>query len=113
MFLSRQKLNLFVVEIIVVVVGILIAFQIDGWRENRQVQQDLESAMIRVARETDANIWWCTRAERWQTDDANAVQHVLMSLIAGQILDDNVEKFDRGFACCRESKHTTLVCLGR
>ena len=57
--LSRQDFVKYLAEILVVVLGILIAFQVEGWRERRQLETDLELAIDRLADETQQNIVSC------------------------------------------------------
>jgi hypothetical protein len=54
--LTREKLATYGIEVLVVVFGILIAFQVEEWREDRQRSRDLDAALIRLAEETAANL---------------------------------------------------------
>jgi hypothetical protein len=59
--LTREKLATFGIEVVVVVFGILIAFQVEELREDRQRSRDRDAALIRLAEETAANLQHCEK----------------------------------------------------
>ncbi len=81
---------------LVVVVGILIAFQVEELRQERQETRDLGAALVRLSEETKENQNQCERIRRLYPLITNSVQHVFMSLDAGEILNDDIRRFEIG-----------------
>ena len=96
--LSRQDFVKYLAEILVVVLGILIAFQVEGWRERRQLETDLELAIDRLADETQQNILFCDRFVRVANRTLSAVEKVVLSLSAGELSESDKEQFDVGLS---------------
>ena len=94
--LTREKLATFGIEVLVVVFGILIAFQVDEWREDRQRSRDLDAALIRLAEETATNLQHCEKVLPVQADHAHSVLAVVRVLNGGRLSDANIESFDAG-----------------
>ena len=79
--LSRSRTILF--EILVIVIGILLAFQVEEWRENRAEQRDLQAALERLAQETDRNLDLCKYVLPRTRNNAEAMAVVWRSLHSG------------------------------
>ena len=94
--LTREKLATFGIEVVVVVVGILIAFQVEEWREGRQRNRDRDAALIRLAEETTANLDVCELILPVHADHSRSVVSVVRALNDGKLSDANVESFDAG-----------------
>ena len=47
--IKEQNWSTVVLEILIVVVGIFIGLQVDGWNEGRKKQQDIEVQLLRIA----------------------------------------------------------------
>ena len=94
--LTREKLATFGVEVVVVVLGILIAFQVEEWREGRQRAKDLDAALIRLAEETAANLRNCELVVPVNADHAQSVVTVVRALNAGLLSDADTELFGAG-----------------
>jgi hypothetical protein len=94
--LTKEKLATFGIEVIVVVLGILIAFQVDEWREDRQRGRDLDAALIRLAEETDANLQRCELVMPVHAHHAQSVLTVVRVLNDGNLNDADVALFDAG-----------------
>ena len=93
---SRKDLIKYFAEMLVVVLGILIAFQVEELRQERQETRDLEAALVRLSEETKENQQQCERIGRLYPFITSSVQHVFMSLDAGEILNDDIRKFENG-----------------
>jgi hypothetical protein len=94
--LTREKLTTYGIEVLVVVFGILIAFQVEEWREDRQRSRDLDAALTRLAEETAANLRICELVVPINADHARYVLAVVRVLNQGQLSDADIESFDAG-----------------
>lgn len=94
--LTREKLATYGIEVVVVVFGILIAFQVDEWREDRQRGRDLEAALNRLAEETVANLRACDLVVPVLADHARSAVAVVRALNDRRLEDANVESFNAG-----------------
>jgi hypothetical protein len=47
--IREQNWSTVILEVLIVVVGILIGLQVDGWNEGRKKQQDIEVQLLRIA----------------------------------------------------------------
>lgn len=94
--LTREKLVTYGIEVLVVVFGILIAFQVEEWREDRQRNRDRNAVLIRLADETAANLRACEVAVPVSTEHTRWVLAVVRALNDGHLPDENVESFDAG-----------------
>jgi len=94
--LTKEKLATYGIEVLVVVFGILIAFQVDEWREGRQRSRDLDAALIRLAEDTAANLSACELVIPILANHARSVVAVVRALNDGHLSDANIESFDAG-----------------
>ncbi len=94
--LTRDKLASYGVELLVVVFGILIAFQVDEWREDRQRSRNLDAALNRLAEETAGNLQYCEQIIPVQAQHAQSVLTVARVLNDGRLDDEDVEAFEAG-----------------
>jgi hypothetical protein len=94
--LTREKLATFGIEVLVIVFGILIAFQVEEWREDRQRSRDRDAALIRLAEETAANLRACELVLPVHADLARWTLAVVRALNDGYLNDANIESFDAG-----------------
>ena len=94
--LTREKLATYGIEMLVVVFGILIAFQVEEWREDRQRSRDRDAALIRLAEETAANVRLCELVVPILADHAQWVLSVVRALNDGQLDDASIGSFDAG-----------------
>ena len=92
--LTREKLAAYGIEVLVVVLGILIAFQVDEWREDRQRSRDRDAALMRLAEETATNLKHCEKVIPVQADHAQSVVGVVRVLNDGKLGGADVELFD-------------------
>ena len=93
---ERKDLVKYVAEIFVVVFGILIAFQVEEWRERLAEERDLQAALVRLKEETTANLEICETQMPSLMRVADATHVVLGSLLSNRLADEDVEQFDRG-----------------
>jgi hypothetical protein len=94
--LTREKLVTYGIELLVVVFGILIAFQVDEWREDRQRSRDRDAALNRLADETAANLQNCEKVIPVHADHTRSVLTVVRVLNDGHLSDADIESFDAG-----------------
>ena len=94
--LTNEKLATYGIELLVVVIGILIAFQVEEWREDRQRSRDRDAALIRLAEETAANLSVCETTVPMIADHARWVLAVVRALNDGHLSDASIESFDAG-----------------
>ena len=94
--LTREKLATFGIEVIVVVFGILIAFQVDEWREDRQRGRDLNAVLVRLAEETEGNLQRCEQVIPVLADHAQSMLAVVRTLNGGHLGEADKGLFDAG-----------------
>jgi hypothetical protein len=94
--LTKEKLVTYGIEVLVVVFGILIAFQVDEWREDRQRSRDRDAALVRLAEETAANLRICELVVPINADHAQYVLAVVRTLNEGHLRDGDIELFNAG-----------------
>jgi len=95
--LTGEKLTTYSIEVLVVVIGILIAFQVDEWREDRQQSRDRDAALIRLAEETATNLKHCEKILPVLADHAQSVLAVVRALNDGHLSDTDRVSFETGF----------------
>lgn len=83
-------------ELGIIVIGILLAFQVEEWREERAEQRDVLAALDRLLEEAESNRLSCNRALPYIQANAAAMEHVFDSLTAGHYVDGDRERFDHG-----------------
>ncbi len=54
--IREQNWSTVILEILIIVVGIFIGLQVDGWNEGRKKQQDIEVQLLRIADDAAALI---------------------------------------------------------
>lgn len=94
--LTKERLATYGLEVLVVVLGILIAFQVEEWRDDRQKSRDREAALIRLADETAANLRICEFVVPMHADHARWMLTVVRALNDGHLGDADIESFDAG-----------------
>jgi hypothetical protein len=94
--MSRKKLAAYGTELLVVVFGILIAFQVDEWREDHQRSRDRDAALIRLAEETATNRQNCEIVLPVLAHHAKSVWSVVRVLNDGHLSDTDRVSFDAG-----------------
>ena len=93
---SRKDLVKYFAEMMVVVLGILIAFQVDEWRDDLQVEHDRRAALVRLKEETQSNLAHCEFIVPHQQRLAASVQLVLNSVQSSQLREADIEEFKYG-----------------
>ena len=94
--LTKEKLATFGIEVLVVVFGILIAFQVEEWRDDRQRSRDLDAALIRLAEENAANLRACELVIPILANHARSVVAVVRALNDGHLNDAHIKSFEAG-----------------
>jgi hypothetical protein len=94
--LTREKLATYGLEVLVVVVGILIAFQVDEWREDRQRSRDRDAALNRLIEETASNLRICELVVSVNANHARNVLTVVRALNEGRLSQADIESFEAG-----------------
>ena len=95
---NRKDLAGYSIEIIVVALGILIAFQVEEWRESRQIQEELDLAIARLVDETAQNKTFCANFIERRGRVLRSVETGRNSLQAGKLEEADVEKFGIGLS---------------
>lgn len=86
----------YLVELVVVVLGILIAFQVEEWRDQWQMERDLRAALVRLHKETRTNIGECELSIAVRSRLARSMQLVLESIQSGSLGDADIGEFEYG-----------------
>ncbi len=94
--LSKKDLVKYFAEMLVVVLGILIAFQVDQWRDGLQVERDRHAVLLRLKEETQSNLRECERSVPFRAGLARKVQLILESLQSGNLREIEIGDFDYG-----------------
>lgn len=83
-------------ELLIVVIGILIAFRVDEWKDARAEEREVTASLVRLADDFIANRLLCETLSTEVRVNQDAVWHVYTSLQEGHVIDDDTEKFERG-----------------
>ena len=83
-------------EMVVVVLGILIAFQVEEWRQQRIEQRDIDAALVRLADEVQSNLRYCESVEPYSRQLVQGAQLVLTSLQSGRLSEEDRSRFEQG-----------------
>ena len=83
-------------EMAVVVLGILIAFQVEEWRQSLAEQREIEAALVRLKDETKANLDFCELVTPYSQGLVRAAQTVLRSLQSGRLIQSDRSQFESG-----------------
>ena len=94
--LSKKDLVKYFAEMVVVVLGILIAFQVEEWRQNAREQREINSALVRLKDETKVNLRFCEAAVPASVRQVRMTQVVMDSLQAGHLLESDRSQFEAG-----------------
>ena len=94
--LSWQDLVKYFAEMLVVVLGILIAFQVDEWREGLREDRELDASLVRLREETMENSRRCANGLRRLARRVLATQTVHKALQLGRLVNAEVELFNEG-----------------
>ena len=95
-FLSKNDMTKYLAEMVVVVVGILIAFQVEEWRQELREQREIDAALVRLTDETRANLNFCEFVTPYSLRLVRAAQVVLNSLQSGRLLESEKSEFEAG-----------------
>jgi hypothetical protein len=93
---TEHKLRSYLAEFLVIVLGILMAFQVEEWRDERAEQRDVAAALQRLLEETQENIDRCQQFSGLLRPNALGVEHVYRSLLAGEFINGDEDTFVRG-----------------
>jgi hypothetical protein len=94
--LSKKDLVKYFAEMLVVVLGILIAFQVEEWRENVREEREINAALVRLKDETIFNLRICERVVPQSMEQVRMVQVVMESLQTGSLLESDRGQFELG-----------------
>lgn len=96
LLLSKQDLIKYVAEVCVVVLGILIAFQVDEWRDGLQTERDRYAVLARLKEETQSNLTECELSVPFRARLAGSVQLALESVQSGSLRQADIGEFEYG-----------------
>jgi hypothetical protein len=93
---SKKQLLIYAGELVVIIVGILIAFQVEEWREGLQQERELQASLMRLKEETEFNLEFCTRSIPNASRKADTALHILNVIQKGSLEPADVEQFNDG-----------------
>lgn len=82
--LRRQDWTAVAIEFLLVVLGILIAFQINEWSTDRQARSEREAASVRLLEEAEQNVAYIRLGLGLQTDSIEKLSYALGEVQAGR-----------------------------
>ncbi|MEE2525925.1 hypothetical protein V0U79_06070 [Hyphobacterium sp. HN65] len=86
------------VEFLIVIAGVVIGFQIQGWNETRQGQARVAQALERLQQETEQNISGL-RARNESNEERLAEQALMVRVaMSGELAPEDAETFERAVA---------------
>jgi hypothetical protein len=106
---SKKQFHVYLVELAVIVLGILIAFQVEEWRDSRQQERDMRASLQRLVEETQANLGFCERILASQRRAAIGVEQAFLSLRTGILRDQDVELFEAGLRLAAQLPNYQLL----
>jgi len=106
---SRKQLLIYAGELVVIIAGILVAFQVEEWRDSRQQDQDMTASLQRLVEETQANLGFCERILKGQRRAARGLEQTFLSLRTGVLRDQDVELFESGLRFAAQLPSWTLL----
>ena len=95
---SKQEIRILVAELVVVVLGILIAFQVEEWRDNLRVERDIQASLERLSEETEGNLEICSRIVPESRELASLTLLLLDILSEGRLEEGDTERFENSLA---------------
>lgn len=95
-FFSKKDLVKYLAEMAVVVLGILIAFQVEEWRQNAREQREIDAALVRLNDEARANLNYCEFVTPYSLRLVRGAQAVLTSLQSGRLVESDRSQFEAG-----------------
>jgi hypothetical protein len=95
---SKKQLLIYAGELVVIIVGILIAFQVEEWREGLQQDRELQAALVRLREETAFNLDRCSRSIPSAIAKADDTLFVLNALQTGELRPEGTSRFESGLA---------------
>ena len=93
---NKQQLSIFAGELVVVVLGILIAFQVEEWGEKRQADRALNAALARLHEEAKSNLDYCANWMPRRQDVGSGVEQVYLSLSRSELRAEEIPQFEKG-----------------
>jgi hypothetical protein len=80
-FLNQQKYSKYVIyaigEILLVVIGILIALQVNNWNEDQKNRNTIHQLMMALEKDLEANVKEATRVINWHYERDSIIQLIL------------------------------------
>jgi len=94
--LPKKDLVKYFAEMLVVVLDILIAFQVDEWRDGLQVERDRHAVLMRLKEETQTNLRHCEVVVPIGERLAGSLQLVLKSIQLRRLREADIGEFEYG-----------------
>ena len=95
---SKKQLLIYAGELVVIIVGILIAFQVEEWREGLRQDRDLQASLVRLREETANNLERCARAVPAALRKTDSGLFILNVLQTRRLEPGDVERFESALA---------------
>lgn len=105
-------------EIILVIIGILMALQINNWNENRKTKLDLHNSLYAMVNELNENIQFMTTEKKNFQNRVDGLQRILensesendLKVILNYFAQDlNSKSFSKVFELIKENKQLQLI----
>jgi len=93
---TTKELRKYVAEILVIIIGILIAFQVEEWRQGLRQERDLQASLVRLKEETEVNLGLCATSIPDTLLQANNALAVVNALQSGQLSPESLVGFEAG-----------------
>lgn len=89
--LTKRNWSTLVLEILVVIVGIFLGLQADGWYESKSKKRELDSYFSALADEVANTAWVRTNYVRWHERVIDGLKRVLVALDGAPLTEDEEE----------------------
>ena len=93
---SKKQLRVYLAELAIIVFGILIAFQVEEWRDERRNEQDMQASLQRLAEEIKQNLAICEARLPVHRRVTRGVEQAFVSLRSGELRDQDLQAFEAG-----------------
>jgi hypothetical protein len=105
---SKKQFHVYLIELAVIVFGILIAFEVEEWRDAREEGEEIEASLQRLREETEQNLEVCGRRQTQHRMVAIGVEQVFLSLRSGNLEDKDISRFETGLSRAAELPNYVL-----
>lgn len=94
--LQRQDWTMVFIEFVLVVLGVLLGFQINGWGTEREQARERTEATARLLEEAEQDVSYLRKAVDQQEQRSTSLNFVLEQIAAGRLARSEEERFAMG-----------------